>query len=342
MNTGYALAIEDSDTVTISGSAFAAPLVKEAISLTNAQNITFANNLVAYSAAAKTTLKTTTSVTNLTGSANGLLSSGRAYALTNSSNALLLAASGDATAGTSVQQADACNAAGRWLFQPAGSGYRTVSSAASGLLLGVQSSTTSGTSLALETATGADSQLWTLSPVSGSSTELILVNKLSGLVASVSTATIGEAVRQTAATGATTQSWSFSISDYAYATWAASTGASTTVTADDDGDGLVNLQEYALGTDPLAFNSSPAAATALLTVNGTSANYLTLTFNRLVKATDIAFTVEYTSDLATWTTAAVRVNSSSTATSGLTTETWRAPTPVGTAARDFLRIRVTK
>jgi len=65
--------------------------------------------------------------------------------------------------------------------------------------------------------------------------------------------------------------------------------------ADPDGDGLVNLVEYALGLDP----NSPSV-TGLPTLGFTN-GFLTLTYTHINSATDITYTPEVSADLAIWT-----------------------------------------
>ena len=319
MATGDAIALNGCRSVTVAGNYFDKLTNGYGVSLKQVTGVTFANNLVEYSASANSSVyKNGSLVYGLTGTSNGLIYTGRNYKLTNSASGYLLQPMN---------------------FEWQAGGYHQVLSATTGLALGVNGSTASDTALVMETATGADSQLWCLQPTSGTAdTTFTLVNKLSGLTATVSS---GQLIQQAAVSGATSQIWTPSVaSSYVYSTWATSTGASTTQTADDDGDGLSNLMEYALATDPLKTNTGPAVGTRSLTVNGTTANYLTLTFNRRVAATDITLAVQYSSDLFTWASTAVLVTSVPSS-DGTTSEIWRAPTPLGTAARDFLRVRVT-
>ncbi len=114
--------------------------------------------------------------------------------------------------------------------------------------------------------------------------------------------------------------------------------------ADPDADGLPNLHEYALGTDPLTATPNLPTITRV-------ANYLTLTFPRTPAATDITFLVEARNDLLTGTWAPV-------ATSTLPA-TWTPVAPAtasetaGTATitdgadmlvipRRFLRLKITR
>lgn len=84
-----------------------------------------------------------------------------------------------------------------------------------------------------------------------------------------------------------------------YDTWAASyslVGDDALNTADPDGDGLVNLLEYALDTSPVLSDSGSAQAL------GRSGNFLTLTFNHPADAS-LVYQIETSNDLGTtWTT----------------------------------------
>jgi chondroitin AC lyase len=99
-------------------------------------------------------------------------------------------------------------------------------------------------------------------------------------------------------------------------------------TADPDGDGLVNLLEYALDLDPLA--ASATNMSTALNANGK----LSLTFFRARPASELTYTVQASSDLVTWTD--LITNPGSFDQNVTVTD---AP-PAG-APRRFMRLRVT-
>jgi hypothetical protein len=126
-----------------------------------------------------------------------------------------------------------------------------------------------------------------------------------------------------------------------YATWASANGVSDLL-ADGEGDNIVNLLEYAFGGSPTAPSRSvlPTGGIQSFNVGGTPANYLTLTFNRALGAEDISYTVQWSSNLATWTAGGALVGSVDHG-DGTTTETWRAPSPTS-VGRYYGRVLVTK
>lgn len=117
-------------------------------------------------------------------------------------------------------------------------------------------------------------------------------------------------------------------------TWRMSTFGVTTNTgtaantADPDGDGISNLEEYALGTDPLTSNDSPIDFEE---TNG----LIELTFNQIADP-DLTYTVQATSDLATWT--AIWTSSGSANVAGSVTVT---DTAGSGSTRRFLRLVIT-
>ena len=97
--------------------------------------------------------------------------------------------------------------------------------------------------------------------------------------------------------------------------------------ADADGDGLVNLAEYALGSDPNSFTPPPAFTL--------DTAFLTILFERPKNLTDITYHAEAGSDPGVWSPLPLEVVSETA-----TTETLRAriERPSG-ATRQFLRLR---
>ena len=115
---------------------------------------------------------------------------------------------------------------------------------------------------------------------------------------------------------------------------------------DPDQDGIPNLIEYALGTNPNAFTAS-ACSLGTLAINGTT--YLTLTYTRLKAATDIILTPEASGDLAAWQSGpdavipVIPVIPVSTVDNGLTeTVVVRDAAPIVGNSRRFLHLKVTR
>lgn len=111
--------------------------------------------------------------------------------------------------------------------------------------------------------------------------------------------------------------------------------------ADPDGDGLANLVEYALGSDPKTADRTGHPAPMIQTLNGQP--YLTLSFRRLLLAYEISYTVEVSDDLVHWRSTAQPVGNPTLGQDGFLTETYRDETPIGygTSAR-FLRVSIAR
>jgi len=113
------------------------------------------------------------------------------------------------------------------------------------------------------------------------------------------------------------------------------TTASTGIAADQndfDGDGLPNLVEYALGTDPVI--ASQAASAGTVEADGPN-SYLTLTVNRVEVKPGVTYIVETGNDLAGW-SQDVTVLENTPARLKV-----RDNTPLGTGIKRFMRLRVT-
>ncbi|MBC8041477.1 MAG: hypothetical protein H7Y06_13105 [Opitutaceae bacterium] len=109
--------------------------------------------------------------------------------------------------------------------------------------------------------------------------------------------------------------------------------------ADPDADGISNLLEYALGTEP----KSPDTSTRLPTP-AIDNDRLTLTYTRPTTNTDLTYTLEWSDNLSTWHTGPefTELISSTDNGNGTITVFTRALAPLSTAPRQFLRLRVTR
>jgi hypothetical protein len=127
-----------------------------------------------------------------------------------------------------------------------------------------------------------------------------------------------------------------------FATWAAASGASGGPAADGDGDGAVSLMEYALASNPTVSDPSalPQGTTQGFDAgSGVPVDYVTFTFNRQIGAEDIVYSVEFSTDLLTWSQSGLLVSSVLNG-DGTATETWRGPNPITDSSEQFGRLRV--
>lgn len=107
--------------------------------------------------------------------------------------------------------------------------------------------------------------------------------------------------------------------------------------ADPEGDGLVNLIEYALGLDPLAADGGGALVLESVTLGDET--YLRLTVKRKAVVADATFVVEATSNLdaASWSAGEVVIELENP-----TTLTARDTVPVSAAVARFLRLKIVR
>jgi hypothetical protein len=125
-----------------------------------------------------------------------------------------------------------------------------------------------------------------------------------------------------------------------YAQWAAANNAGA-ADADDESDGLDNIEEYVLAGNPNASDRAklPTVATQAVLVNGSLGNYLTLTYRYALGSEQVTRVVEWSSNLANWDTTGVRLSAVNNG-DGTVTEVWRASMPVSSGGATFGRLRV--
>ena len=113
---------------------------------------------------------------------------------------------------------------------------------------------------------------------------------------------------------------------------------------DSDGDGLPNLLEYAIGSDPLVASSVAVLSAGIqeFTVSGSAAPYVTFSYRRNLLADSIVFEVKTSAQLSDWTTSAqdlIYVGTHNNG-NGTATVTLRTATPVNQATSHALFARL--
>ncbi len=107
--------------------------------------------------------------------------------------------------------------------------------------------------------------------------------------------------------------------------------------ADADGDGFSNLTEFALASQPVVKDQTPALTNAWQAAPGGS--YLTITYIRRPASTVVSIVVEQSGDLAAWNAAPFTLLSSTLNADGSVTETVRLENSLS-AGRSFYRLKV--
>jgi len=126
-----------------------------------------------------------------------------------------------------------------------------------------------------------------------------------------------------------------------FETWAAGFGVTGT-TNDPDGDGLINIVEFALGGNPLIADGAPLPRQKVetLNVNGTLEDYLTITFDRPQDPKGVEYRTNFAPDLAgSWLANGVRIRILPGA-SRMVTETWRASLPISAQSQQFGQVLI--
>ncbi|MEO6740717.1 MAG: carboxypeptidase-like regulatory domain-containing protein [Chthoniobacteraceae bacterium] len=106
--------------------------------------------------------------------------------------------------------------------------------------------------------------------------------------------------------------------------------------ADPERDGVLNVLEYAFHLQPKSPDSSGLPFSGISTPGGP---YLTITYRRLIGATDLQYLVQESPDLGGWTPATVIEEILS---DDGTVQSVRAKVPMGSAELKFIRLMVTK
>jgi hypothetical protein len=109
-------------------------------------------------------------------------------------------------------------------------------------------------------------------------------------------------------------------------------------TADFEGDGIPNGLEYALGGEPKTPSASALPKAGMIVAGGK--HYMTFTFTQLRTVGDIVYTIETSTDLATWHSGAgyaVRTDDGST-----DFAVYKNLTAIEDAPRAFMRLKVTQ
>jgi hypothetical protein len=124
-----------------------------------------------------------------------------------------------------------------------------------------------------------------------------------------------------------------------YAGWRSEQGFATSEDgepmADPDGDGLVNLVEYALGLNPLSAKRDGVPTGGIEAIG--DVNYLTLNVAKNPDAADVVFMVEVSDDLINWNSGNEHTT---TLENSLSLLRVRDNTPLVQADRRFIRLRV--
>lgn len=105
-------------------------------------------------------------------------------------------------------------------------------------------------------------------------------------------------------------------------------------TADADGDGLLNLIEYAIGSNGSVSSTNPQVITMAPV---STSNFLRLSIPKNPAATDVTFTVEASSDLTSWSSVGLVIETNTS-----TQLTVRDNVPSSTGVRRFMRVKVTR
>ncbi len=110
--------------------------------------------------------------------------------------------------------------------------------------------------------------------------------------------------------------------------------------ADADGDGFLNLAEFAFGTSPANGESRPVPVSSIWIDPATSLTYLRLSHVVAEGTSGITITAESSSDLAAWQTGIPPSGAAVSNGDGTAMTMFQDPVPIPPAGRRFMRVRV--
>ena len=119
-------------------------------------------------------------------------------------------------------------------------------------------------------------------------------------------------------------------------------GPAATKTDDPDGDGIVNLMEYALSSNPIAISRGdlPQIAMQTLDLEDQPKEYITYSFTRQGQTSDLIYSVEVSEDLKKWEKGTAILESRTTNADGTIKEMWRSPMNSSAKTKWFFRLVV--
>jgi len=198
---GSAIELSECRSVTVAGNTFVKIAAGNSpVSIATAADIVLLENLATNNPSGVSLVNVGSGVTGLSFATNGIYLAGPKLVVSKFSGLYL-----DGGTSPVVQSAAASVSNPVFTLSPVGNGYSVLQ--CGGQVLDVAAATNAGTSLQATVYTGGDGQLWRLLPVG--TTNVLLVNKLSGLAANVSSLVSGTTVIQSVIdTNASSQQWS--------------------------------------------------------------------------------------------------------------------------------------
>lgn len=112
------------------------------------------------------------------------------------------------------------------------------------------------------------------------------------------------------------------------------------LTQDPEGDGLMNLGEYAFGRNAKAADNT--GLTEVQVINDAGVDYLAMSFRRRHKALDLTYVVEASSDLANWVTVTTQFGAAQDLGNGVERVTVRDSQPYAAQSKRWMRVRAMK